>query len=63
MEVERQRRYEVINEILLFIIAFLQIAPMLYSAMIGGLENIHIIPVLIMVVIVIIAIFLIIKKD
>ena len=35
-ESEQQRKYSVMNEVLLFIIAFIQIAPMLYEAMIGN---------------------------
>lgn len=63
MESEQQRKYSVMNEILLFIIAFIQIAPMLYSAMIGEYKDLKIWPIVAMVIFVIIAIFFIVRKD
>ena len=62
-EREQQRKYSVMNEVLLFIIAFIQIAPMLYSAMIGEYNNLELWPVITMLVFVIVAIIFIIKKD
>ncbi len=62
-EIERQRKFSVMNEVLLFIIAFLQIAPMLYSAMIGGMADLELWPIISMVAFVIVAIIFIIKKD
>lgn len=62
-EAEQQRKYSVLNEILLFIIAFIQIAPMLYDFMIGEYQDIVIWPVIVLVLIVLIAIWLIIRKD
>lgn len=60
---EKQKRYSWLNEILLFIIAFIQIAPMLYELMIGNYKNVHLIPIIIMVIFVIIAIVIIILKN
>ena len=62
-EREQQRKYSVMNEVLLFIIAFIQIAPMLYSAMIGEYNNLELWPVITMLVFVIVSIIFIIKKD
>ena len=60
---EKQKKYSWLNEILLFIIAFVQIAPMLYELMTGGVQNIQIWPVIVMVLIVIAAIIVIVRKD
>lgn len=62
-EGEQQRKYSVMNEVLLFIIAFIQIAPMLYSAMTGEYSNLKLWPIITMVVFVIISIIFIVKKD
>ena len=62
IEMEKQQKYSVLNEIFLFIIAFLQIAPLLYKAMIGGLENLHIVPIIVMILVAIFAIAIIIRK-
>lgn len=62
-EGEQQRKYSIMNEVLLFIIAFIQIAPMLYSAMIGEYSNLKLWPIITMVAFVIIAIIFIAKKD
>lgn len=62
-EAEQQRKYSVLNEILLFIIAFIQIAPMLYEFMIGEYQDIVIWPVIVLITIVLIAIWLIVRKD
>ena len=62
-EAERQRKYSAMNEVLLFIIAFLQIAPTLYSAMIGGYRDMKLWPIIPMVVFVLIAVVFIVKKD
>lgn len=59
----QQRKYSVMNEVLLFIIAFIQIAPMMYSAMTGQYKNIAPWPIIVMGFFVIIAIYFIIKKD
>lgn len=60
---EKQKKYSWLNEILLFIIAFIQIAPMIYDLMTGGYHDVHLMPIIIMTVIVIIAIIIIILKD
>lgn len=62
-EAEQQRKYSLLNEILLFIIAFIQIAPMLYEFMIGEYQEIVVWPVIVLILIVLIAIWLIIRKD
>jgi hypothetical protein len=51
------------NEVLLFIIAFLQIAPMLYNAMIGEVADLKPWPIITMGIFVLVAIVFIIKKD
>lgn len=61
-ESEQQRKYSVMNEVLLFIIAFVQIAPMLYSALIGEYNNLKIWPIVVMIVLVVVAIFFIVRK-
>ncbi len=60
---EKQKKYAWLNEILLFIIAFVQIAPMLYELMTGGYKDIQLAPVLLMIIIVVIAVVIIIAKD
>lgn len=60
---EKQKKYSWLNEILLFIIAFIQIAPMIYELMTGGCKDIQLMPIIIMVIFVIIAIVIIILKD
>lgn len=62
-EGERQRKYATMNEVLLFIIAFIQIAPMLYSALIGECTNLQTGPVVFMALLVVAAIFFIVNKD
>lgn len=62
-DLERQKKYSWLNEILLFIIAFVQIAPMLYQFMTGGLGDVEILPVIVMAAIVITAIIIIVKKN
>lgn len=62
-ESEQQRKYSVMNEVLLFIIAFVQIAPMLYSALIGEYSGLKLWPIIVMAVLVIVAIFFIVRKS
>ena len=62
-EGEQQRKYSIMNEVLLFIIAFIQIAPMLYNAMIGQYNNIQKWPIIIMSIFVVIAVIFIVRKD
>jgi hypothetical protein len=62
-EREQQRKYAVGNEILLFIIAFIQIAPMLYNVLIGEYKDLEVGPIVVMCFIVVAAIFLIVRKD
>lgn len=62
-EMEQQRKYSVMNEVLLFVIAFVQIAPMLYSAMLGEYNDLQLWPIIVMIVLVIVAIFLIVRKS
>lgn len=47
---EKQKKYSWLNEILLFIIAFIQIAPMIYELMTGGYKDIQLMPIIIMVI-------------
>ena len=63
IESEKQRKYAVMNEVLLFIIAFIQIAPMLYDVLDGNFSELHLRPILIMSIVVIAAVYFIIKKD
>ena len=63
IESEQQRKYAVMNEVLLFIIAFIQIAPMLYDVLDGNFEGLHIRPIAIMSIVVVAAVYFIIKKD
>ena len=60
---EKQKKYSWLNEILLFIIAFIQIAPMIYEAMTGGYKDVKLFPIIIMSIFVIAAIIIIILKD
>ncbi len=60
---EKQRKYACLNEILLFIIAFVQIAPMLYDLMTGNFSSVQIVPIIVMAAIVVIASIIIIRKD
>ena len=60
---EKQRRYSWVNEILLFLIAFIQIAPMLYDFLCGNGAELKMGPVFIMVLFVMICIVIIIRKD
>lgn len=62
-ELEQQRKYSVMNEVLLFIIAFIQIAPMCYSALLGEYNNLQLWPIIIMIVLVVVAIFFIVRKS
>ena len=62
-EAEQQRKYSVMNEVLLFIIAFVQIAPMMYAALTGQYKDLQLWPVIVMVIVVIVAIIFIVKKD
>lgn len=62
-ELEQQRKYSVMNEVLLFIIAFVQIAPMLYSAMLGEYNDLQLWPIIVMIILVVVAIFMIIRKS
>lgn len=62
-ELEQQRKYSVMNEVLLFIIAFVQIAPMLYSAMLGEYNDLQLWPIVVMIILVVVAIFMIIRKS
>lgn len=60
---EKQKKYAWLNEILLFVIAFVQIAPMLYDFMIGNYHDVEFAPILCMIAIVIGAIVIIIRKN
>ncbi len=62
-EGEQQRKYSIMNEVLLFIIAFIQIAPMLYNGMIGQYNDIQKWPIIIMSFFVVIAVIFIVRKD
>ena len=62
-EFEQQRKYSMINEVLLFVIAFVQIAPMLYSALIGEYNDLQLWPIIVMFVLVIVAISFIVRKS
>ena len=53
-ESEQQRKYTVMSEVLLFIITFIQIAPILYNALIGNYKDLVFWPIIIMAIIVII---------
>lgn len=60
---EKQKKYSWLNEILLFIIAFIQVAPMIYELMTGGYKEIQLFPVVIMVIFVVVSVVIIILKD
>lgn len=60
---EKQKKYSWLNEILLFLIAFIQIAPMIYELMTGGYKDIQIMPVITMGIFVLLAIVIIILKE
>ena len=51
------------NEVLLFIIAFVKIAKMLYSVLIGEYNDLKLWPIIVMTVLVIVAIFFIVRKN
>ena len=63
LEREHQKKYSALNEILLFIIAFMQVAPMIYNALIGNYNKLHILPVCIMSSIIIIGVVFILSKE
>lgn len=60
---ERSKKYSVLSEILLFIIAYVQIAPMLYNCLMGEFSSLGFWQVLIIILIAITGIVLIIRKD
>lgn len=60
---EKQKKYSWLNELLLFLIAFIQIAPMLYRVLSSGFPALKPIPVIAMALIVVIAAIILIKKD
>lgn len=63
MLVEKQKKYSWLSELLLFLITFIQIAPMLYDVLSDGLPSLNILPSIIMIVIIIVAVIAIIRKD
>lgn len=63
LEREHQKKYSALNEILLFIIAFMQVAPMIYNALIGNYNKLHILPVCIMLLIIVIGVVFILSKE
>lgn len=63
ISLEQQKKYSWLIELLLFVIAFVQIAPMVYEVLVNGLPNLEPIPVLVMVLIVIVAAIILIKKE
>lgn len=63
IEQEKQRKYSVVSEVLLFVIAFLQIAPLVYTLLIGDFTDIAFLPLGIIFFFMVIGIIFIIKKD
>lgn len=61
--IENQQKYNVISEILLFTIAYVQIIPSLYSLLMGEFKNIGIPQVISLALLGIIGIILIVRKD
>ena len=63
ISIEKQRKYSWMNEILLFIIAFIQIAPMLYEFLLGEYKSLVLWPVILMLSLVVLGIIIIVRKD
>lgn len=63
IETEKHRKYSVVSEILLFIIAFIQIAPMIYSLLTGEYGDIQVIPIIVIVLVGIIGAYFVIRKN
>ena len=60
---EKQKKYSWLNELLLFLIAFIQIAPMLYDVLSNGFPSLKLFPVIIMALMIVVAAIILIKKD
>lgn len=63
INIEKQKKYSWLNEILLYIIAFIQIAPMLYKLLLGQYTELVLWPIILMAIIIIISIVIIIRKE
>lgn len=63
LDKEKQKKYNVLSEILLFFIAFVQIAPMLYGFLTGEYADLQVIPTLVVMLIGAVACIAIIKKE
>ena len=61
--IEKQKKFSVLTEILLFIIAFVQVAPMLYDFLIGNYNWSVWKPILVLFVIAAVCIIIIIRKE
>ena len=61
--IEEQQKFNVLSEILLFVIAYVQIIPSLYSLLMGEFTNIGIPQVIILALLGIVGVLLIVRKD
>jgi len=63
LDKERQRKYNKLSEILLFIIAYVQVAPMLYAFLCGEAASMELLPTLFIVLAAVISCVIIIVKE
>ena len=61
--IEEQQKFNVLSEILLFVIAYIQIVPSLYGLLMGEFKNIGIPQVIILALLGLVGIILIVRKD
>lgn len=60
---EKTRKYSIISEVLLFVIAYVQIAPMLYHLLMGDYSNLGLWQICVVVMVAVIGILLVIRKE
>ena len=61
--IEEQQKFNVLSEILLFVIAYIQIVPSLYGLLMGEFKNIGVPQVIILALLGLVGIILIVRKD
>lgn len=60
---EKQKKYSWLSEFFLFLIAFIQIAPILYTVLANGMPSLKPMPVILMTLFVVVATVILIKKN
>lgn len=63
VDLEHQKKYSWLNEILLFLLAFLQIAPMAYHFLLGEYTGLVWWPIIVLTVFIVIGVIIIIRKE